>query len=66
MEFENLNQEKDNYINIGVTIIKKDGGEIELTEEFPKHFSDSEINERLLDRYSDKYNDIDEILWDEL
>jgi len=53
------------YINIGVTIIKKDEKEIELTEEIPSHFSDNEINERLWDKYSDKY-DIDEILWEEM
>jgi hypothetical protein len=56
---------ENSYINIGITFVLKDGKEIELTEKMPSYFSDSDINERLWDKYSDKY-DIDEILWDEL
>lgn len=65
-----LNDKKEYDYNkctkVKVIIVKTDGGEVrKIFEEFPSHFTDSDINERLWDKYSDKYDDIEEILWEE-
>jgi hypothetical protein len=57
---------QEEYILIEVTIIKANNEEIEETDDFPSHYTDGQINEVLMDRYTEKYGELKEIKWEQI
>lgn len=52
------------YIKVSVLILTKDEKKDVFLEEYPEHYTDGDITERLWDKYSLKYDDMEEIKWD--
>jgi len=59
-----VNEEE--YVILEVTIIKANNEEVEETDDFPSNYTDGQINEVLMDRYTEKYGELKEIKWKQM